>query len=36
MKDMLIANIPTLILLGIYVAVVYLIKYVAARFWNFK
>lgn len=36
MKEMFIANIPTLILLALFVALVYLIKYVAARFWNFK
>lgn len=36
MKEMFIANIPTLILLGLFVALVHLIKYVAARFWNFK
>lgn len=36
MKDLLLANVPTFILLGLFVAVVYLIKYVASRFWNFK
>lgn len=36
MKDLFAANIPTLILTGLFVAIVYLIKYIAARFWNFK
>lgn len=36
MKEMLVANIPTLILLAIFIVIVHLIRYIASRFWNFK
>lgn len=36
MREMLLANVPTLILLGLFVAVVHLIKFIASRFWDFK
>lgn len=36
MREMLFAILPTLILLGLFVAVVHLIKFIASRFWNFK
>jgi hypothetical protein len=36
MTEMFLANVPTLILLGLFVAAVHLIKFIASRFWNFK
>ena len=36
MKDLLVSVLPTLILLGLFVLAVYLVKYLASRFWDFK
>lgn len=36
MNELFFANIPTLLLTALFVAIVYLIKYIASRFWNFK
>lgn len=36
MTNLLLANLPTLFLLAIWVGVVYLIKFIASRFWEFK
>ncbi len=36
MSALFFSVLPTLVLAGLFVVVVYLIKYIASRFWNFK
>lgn len=36
MNALFLANLPTIFLVLLWVGVVYLVKFIASRFWNFK